>query len=136
MLISVHEMSIFFLTKFISFTWKPNKGAEGSQPFSSVRRTALGQPWSECVQGSGELDRTCLAISVVYPSTWDLVHLGVVLQRVVFVEMKEYTDLLEERIVHIRGRGELSAVSKAKEVEKNLHELGAHKAAMWGRLPK
>lgn len=48
-------------------------------------------------------------------------HLGVVLQQAVFVEMKEYTDLLEERIVHIRGR-ELSAVSsKAKEVEKNLH---------------
>lgn len=64
-------------------------------------------------------------------------HLGVVLQRAVFVEMKEYTDLLEERIVHIRGRGELSAVSsKAKEVEKNLHELDVHKTAMWVRLPK
>ena len=63
-------------------------------------------------------------------------HLGVVLQWAVFVERKEYTYLFEERIVHIRGRGGLSAVSKAEEAEKNMQELDLHKRAMWVRLPK
>lgn len=126
-----------FFTKFNSFTWKPNKGAEPVQPHSSARRTAgaaLGE--NVCRQWITWRNRPGLAISLVGSSTWGPVHLGAVLQPAVFVEMKWIHSPIEERRIHIRGRGKLSAVSGAKEVEKSLHKPDLHEATIWVRLPE
>lgn len=55
MLISVHEMSIFF-TNFTSFTWKPNKWEEPMQPHSSGQEAHSwwGLGW-ECLQAGESL---------------------------------------------------------------------------------